>query len=192
MPLLVTQILWINLVTDSGPALAMGVDPEIDDAMARPPRRMSERIIDRTMLLGILAIGLVMGVVTLLTMEIFLPGGMVEGSDSVQVARTAGFTTLVFAQLFNAFNSRSEATSAFRHLFRNGWLWASVAIAAGLQVAVVQLPLLQKAFGTVPLELPHWGVAIAMASLVLWFDELRKLLVRATRRGWARPVGRRP
>ena len=182
VPLLVTQILWINLVTDSGPALAMGVDPEIDDAMARPPRRMSERIIDRDMWLGILTIGLVMAVVTLLTMDIFLPGGVVQGSDSLEVARTAGFTTLVFAQLFNAFNSRSETTSAFRHLFSNRWLWASFAIAAGLQVAVVELPLLQKAFGTASLDLAHWGVAIAMASVVLWFDELRKLVVRATRR----------
>ncbi len=118
VPLLVTQILWINLVTDSGPALAMGVDPEIDDAMARPPRRMSERIIDRQMWLGILSIGLVMAAVTLLTMDIFLPGGVVQGSDSLEVARTAGFTTLVFAQLFNAFNSRSATSSAFRHSVR--------------------------------------------------------------------------
>ena len=80
------------------------------------------------MWLGILAIGLVMGVVTLLTMDIFLPGGLIEGSDSLEVARTAGFTTLVFAQLFNAFNSRSETTSAFRRLFSNRWLWASVAL----------------------------------------------------------------
>lgn len=191
VPLLITQILWINLVTDSGPALAMGVDPEVDDAMARQPRRMGERIIDRRMWLSILAIGLVMGVVTLLTMDIFLPGGMVEGSDSLEVARTAGFTTLVFAQLFNAFNSRFETTSAFRHLFRNGWLWASVTIVAGLQVAVVELPVPQKAFGTASLDLAHWGVAITMASVVLWFDELRKLVGRFTRRsaGTSTPNG---
>ena len=179
VPLLATQILWINLVTDSGPALAMGVDPEIDDVMARPPRRMSERIIDRGMWLGILAIGLVMGVATLLTMDMFLPGGLIEGSDSLQVARTAGFTTLALAQLFNAFNSRSETTSAFHRPFRNRWLWASVALAAVLQIAVVELPFLQRAFGTVPLDLAQWGVAIAMASVVLWFGELRKLFLRA-------------
>ena len=180
VPLLATQILWINLVTDSGPALAMGVDPEIDDVMARPPRRLTDRIIDRQMWLGILSIGLVMGVITLLTMDIFLPGGLVEGSDSLEVARSAGFTTLVFAQLFNAFNSRSETTTAFRHLFSNGWLWASVALGAVLQIAVVQIPFLQTAFGTAPLDMTHWGVAIAMASGVLWFDELRKLVLRAT------------
>lgn len=178
VPLPATQILWINLVTDSGPALAMGVDPEIDDVMARPPRRMTDRIIDRQMWSGVLSIGLVMGVVTLLTMDIFLPGGLAEGSDSLEVARTAGFTTLVFAQLFNAFNSRSETTTAFRHLFSNRWLWASVALGVVLQIAVVQLPVLQAGFGTATLDLAHWGVAIVMASAVLWFDELRKLVLR--------------
>lgn len=181
VPLLATQILWVNLVTDSGPALAMGVDPEIDDVMARPPRRRTDRLIDREMWLGILFIGLVTAVATLLTMDIFLPGGLVEGSDSLDVARTAGFTTLVFAQLFNAFNSRSEFTSAFRHLFSNGWLWASVALGVVLQIAVVEIPFLNTAFGTVPLDLAHWGVAVAMASTVLWFDELRKLVLRGRR-----------
>lgn len=179
VPLLATQILWINLVTDSGPALAMGVDPEIDDVMARPPRRRTDRLIDPEMWRGILFIGVVTAVATLLTMDVFLPGGLVEGSDSLETARTAGFTTLVFAQLFNAFNSRSESISAFRHPFTNAWLWGSVALAVGLQIAVVHLPLLQTAFGTEPLDLTHWGVAVAMASTVLWSDELRKAALRA-------------
>ena len=182
LPLLATQILWINLVTDAGPALAMGVDPEIDDVMDRPPRRPTDRLIDREMWRGILSIGLVMGAATLLAMDIFLPGGLIEGSDSLDVARTAGFTTLVFAQFFNAFNSRSETSSAFRHLFSNGWLWASLALGVVLQIAVVQMPLLQTAFGTAPLDITHWGVAVAMASSVLWFDELRKLILRARHR----------
>jgi magnesium-transporting ATPase (P-type) len=182
VPLLATQILWINLVTDTGPALAMGVDPEIDDVMARPPRQTRERIVDHRMWTGILSIGLVMAIATLLTMDIFLPGGFVEGADSLEVARTAGFTTLVFAQLFNTFNSRSETTSAFSHLFSNHWLWVSVIVAALLQVAVVEVPFLQAAFGTSSLDLAHWTVAIAMASAVLWFDELRKLVHRNTDR----------
>ncbi|MFC7023005.1 cation-translocating P-type ATPase [Promicromonospora thailandica] len=183
VPLLATQILWINLVTDSGPALAMGVDPETDDVMARPPRGMHERIIDARMWTGVLSIGLVMGIATLLTIDIFLPGGLVEGSDSLAVARTAGFTTLVLAQLFNVFNSRSETTSAFHRMFVNRWLWGAVGLGLLLQVAVVQVPFLQVAFGTASLDLAHWGVAVAMASSVLWFDEIRKLLWRARHRG---------
>ena len=190
VPLLATQILWINLVTDSGPALAMGIDPEIDDVMARGPRQRSERILGTRMWLGILSIGLVMGVVSLLTIDIFLPGGLVPGgTDSLDVARTAGFTTLVFAQLFNAFNSRSETTTAFRRLFVNKWLWGSVVLAAVLQVAVVELPVLQRAFGTASLEPGQWAVCVAMASTVLWFDEVRKIVLRAgERRRAAQPI----
>ena len=183
VPLLATQILWINLVTDSGPALAMGVDPEIDDVMARRPRKLTDRIIDRHMWTGILSIGLVMAAATLLTIDIFLPGGLVEGHDSLEVARTAGFTTLVIAQLFNAFNSRSETTSAFHRLFVNKWLWGAVALAFVLQIAIVEVPFLQTAFGTASMDLAHWVVCFAMASLVLWFDELRKLVWRARHRG---------
>ena len=80
VPLLATQILWINLVTDSAPALAMGVDPEIDDVMARPPRRPEDRIMDRAMWFRIMFIGLVMGAATLLTIDMFLPGGAIAGS----------------------------------------------------------------------------------------------------------------
>ncbi len=178
VPLLATQILWINLVTDSAPALAMGVDPEIDDVMARAPRRPDERIMDRAMWTRIMVIGLVMGAVTLLTIDMFLPGGLIPGSDSLEVARTAGFTTLVFAQLFNALNSRSESTSAFRGLFTNAWLWGALALGVVLQVLVVQLPLLQDAFGTAPLDLGHWAATIGMASVVLWAEELVKAIRR--------------
>jgi magnesium-transporting ATPase (P-type) len=178
LPLLATQILWINLVTDSGPALAMGLDPEIDDVMARPPRRQSDRILDRAMWTRIGFIGLVMATVTLLTIDIMLPGGLVEGTSSLEVARTAGFTTLVLAQLFNALNSRSEHTSAFRHLTNNHWLWGAILLAIVLQVAVVHIPVLQTAFGTEALGLDQWALCFAMASLVLWLEELTKLVRR--------------
>jgi magnesium-transporting ATPase (P-type) len=179
LPLLATQILWINLITDSGPALAMGVDPSTDDVMARKPRRLSERTIDARMWAGVIQIGLVMAVVTLLTIDIYLPGGLIEGTRDLATARTAGFTVLVFAQLFNCFNARSETTSAFAHLFVNPWLWGAIALSVLLQVAVVNLEFLNLAFGTVPLEIDQWLLCAAMASVVLWFNELRKLAIRA-------------
>ena len=193
LPLLATQILWINLVTDSGPALAMGVDPEIDDVMVRPPRGIHDRAIDLGMWIGIGVTGFVIAVVTLLTMDVFLPGGLVPGgTDSFDVARTAGFTTLVFAGLFTAFNARSATSSAFRGLFTNAWLWGAVALAVVLQVAVVSLPVLQVAFGTASLDAAHWLVCAGMASVVLWVEELRKLGLRAAARrradGAAAPV----
>jgi P-type Ca2+ transporter type 2C len=178
LPLLATQILWINLITDSAPALAMGVDPETEDVMARSPRRRSERAIDAAMWRGVLEIGLVMALATLLTIDLYLPGGLIEGSRNLDSARTAGFTVLVLAQLFNCFNARSETVSAFRHLFVNGWLWSAIALSLVLQVAVVHLPVLNVAFGTVALGPGQWLVCAAMASSVLWFAELRKWLLR--------------
>ena len=178
LPLLATQILWINLVTDSGPALAMGVDPSSGDVMARPPRRRDERVIDARMWSGVIQVGAVMALATLLTIDIYLPGGLIEGTHTLDNARTAGFTVLVLAQLFNCFNARSDRRSAFASLFVNRWLWGSIALAVLLQVAVVHLAFLNVAFGTVPLSLEQWALCTAMASAVLWTSELRKLAVR--------------
>ena len=178
LPLLATQILWINLITDSGPALAMGVDPPTDDLMARKPRRLTDRVIDRPMWIGVIEIGAVMAAVTLLTIDLYLPGGLIEGAYALDNARTAGFTVLVFAQLFNCFNARSENMSAFRHLFVNAWLWGAIALSTLLQIAVVSFGTLNVAFGTVPLELKQWLVCAAMASVVLWYSEIRKGVAR--------------
>jgi calcium-translocating P-type ATPase len=178
LPLLATQILWINLITDSGPALAIGVDPPTADLMARKPRRPTDRVIDRRMWIAVVEIGVVMAIVTLLTIDLYLPGGLIEGAYGLDSARTAGFTVLVYAQLFNCFNTRSETASAFRHLFANAWLWGAVALSAALQIAVVSFGTLNVAFGTVPLEPEQWFVCVAMASVVLWYGEARKALAR--------------
>ncbi len=154
LPLLATQILWINLITDSGPALAMGVDPETGDVMA---------------------------LAALLTIDLYLPGGLIEGARSLNEARTAGFTVLVFAQLFNCFNARSETVSAFRHPFANRWLWGAVALAVLLQVAVVHLAPLNIVFGTTPLTPGQWIVCLLISSIVLWFAGLRKWALRHRR-----------
>jgi magnesium-transporting ATPase (P-type) len=180
LPLLATQILWINLLTDSAPALAMGVDTEADDVMSRPPRSLKDRVIDRQMWAGVLLIGLVMAVATLATIDLYLPGGLIEGTQTLDNARTAGFTVLVLAQLFNALNARSETGTAFHRLFANRWLWAAIAVSAALQVAVVHVPFLNEAFTTTPLSFGQWLVCLAMASAVLWLSELRKLVIRAT------------
>jgi calcium-translocating P-type ATPase len=176
LPLLATQILWINLITDSGPALAMGIDPTTADVMARKPRRLTDRVIDARMWISVLEIGFVMAVLTLLTIDAYLPGGLIEGTRDLDNARTAGFTVLVLAQLFNCFNTRSETLSAFHRPFVNPWLWAAVAASALLQVAVVHVPLLNVAFGTSPLTLGQWLWCVAIASVVLWIGELHKLV----------------
>ena len=185
VPLLATQILWINLVTDSGPALAMGVDPETDDVMGRGPRKLTDRIIDTHMWQRIIGVGLVMGLLTLLIYDLTLPGGLVGGLEGLAtpdsqfaVARTTVFTALVFMQLFNALNSRSDTGSAFTHMFSNAWLWGSVALVTVLQALVVEVPFLQSAFGTAPLDWIHWAVAVGAGAAVLLYEEVVKLLRR--------------
>ena len=109
LPLLATQILWINLVTDSGPALAMGVDPPTDDVMGRKPRRPDERVIDARMWADVIGIGLVMAAATLFTLDLYLPGGLVEGDRDLANARTAAFTVLVLAQLNRSAEKENRA-----------------------------------------------------------------------------------
>jgi Ca2+-transporting ATPase len=179
LPLLATQILWINLITDSAPALAMGIDPPGENVMRRDPRPPTRRVLDAQMWSSVLQTGLVMALAALFALDLQLPGGLVEGEHTLQSARTASFTTLAFAQLFNCFNTRSAIASVRHGLFTNVWLWGSVVLAAVLQVAVVQLPAGNAAFGTVPLTLTDWLVCTGLGSSVLVHGELRKLALRA-------------
>ncbi len=193
VPLLATQILWINLLTDAAPALALGVEPADHDVMLRPPRDPRGAVIGRRTWLAILLVGAVMAASTLAVMDWGLPGGLLTGPGAEQGlgrARTMAFTTLVLAQLFNVFNARFADRSAFHRLGANRWLWGAVATSAALQVAVVHLPLLQRSFRTVPLGPGDWLGCLAAGSAVLWVEELRKWVARgraAKPRGSAAP-----
>jgi P-type Ca2+ transporter type 2C len=185
VPLLATQILWINLMTDTAPALAIGVDPPADNVMQRPPRGFTDRVIDRSMWIGIGWVGIVMAAVTLAALDMRLPGGFIGGSGTIIEARTMAVTTLVFAQLFNAFNARSDRVSAFHHLFSNPLLWGAIALSTVLQVAVVHVSLLNRAFDTMPLTGRDWMICVGLASIVLWADEAKKFAQRTlAKRTW--------
>jgi Ca2+-transporting ATPase len=179
LPLLATQILWINLVTDGAPALALGVDPADPGVMSQPPRPRSEGVITRSMWWGILYVGAIMAAGTLLVLDARLPGGVIEGSGDIRYARTMAFTTLVFFSLFTVFNARSDEQSAFVGITANHWLWGAVLLSLTLQVAVVHVPFLQQAFSTVALDAGDWLSCAAVGSAVLWLRELSKLLLRA-------------
>ena len=177
LPLLATQILWINLITDGAPALALGLDPADPEVMNRPPRPKGSGVITRRMWGGIAFVGIIMAVGTLLVLDYGLPGGLIQGSGDLPYARTMAFTTLVLFQLFNAPNARSDERSAFHRLFRNPWLRGALVLSLALQILVVYAPFLQPAFGTVSLNLGDWLVCVAVASSVLWLRELSKLFV---------------
>jgi len=178
LPLLATQILWINLVTDGPPALALGVDEASADIMRRPPRRRGERVVTGSMWGGIFLVGAVMAIGTLGVLDAALPGGLIAGTGSVPYAQTMAFTTLTLFQLFNVFNARSDEMSAFSGLFSNRWLWGAVGLSLLLHVAVIYSPFLQRAFSTVSLGWSDWLVCISVASIVVVARETSKAIHR--------------
>jgi Ca2+-transporting ATPase len=175
LPLLATQILWINLVTDGAPALALSVDSADTGTMSKPPRPRGEGVITPRMWAGILFVGAIMAAGTLLIFDASLPGGLIDGAGSLAYGQTMAFTTLTLFQLFNVFNARSDERSAFANLFTNHWLWSAVGLSLVLHMAVVYMPFLQSAFSTVPLSIGDWIICVAMASSVLWLRELSKV-----------------
>jgi Ca2+-transporting ATPase len=181
LPLLATQILWINLVTDGAPALALGVDPTDKGLMTVPPRPRGEGVVTARMWTGIVFVGAIMAIGTLGVLDASLPGGLIEGSGRLRYGQTMAFTTLMLFQIFNVFNARSDEDSAFQGLFANHWLWLAVILSLLLQVMVVYTPFLQQAFSTVSLSLGDWLLCIAVASSVLWLREASKLVRRAPR-----------
>jgi Ca2+-transporting ATPase len=178
LPLLATQILWINLVTDGPPALALGLDPADEGVMRQPPRPTGERVITPRMWRGIFFVGIIMAAGTLFVLDAATPGGFVAGAGDLQYGQTMAFTTLMLFQIFNVVNARSDERSAFVHLFTNQWLWAAIGASLALQVLVVYVPFLQRAFGTVGLTARDWVMCVAVASTVLWLREASKLLAR--------------
>ena len=139
LPLLATQILWINLVTDGLPALALGVDPADSDVMNRPPRPRSEGIVTRRMWAGILFVGAIMATGTLL---ISMPACRWPDQRNGHLALCSddGIDTLMMFQIFNVFNARSDEQSAFHGFFRNNWLWGAIGLSLALKWPLCTCP----------------------------------------------------
>lgn len=161
LPLVAIQILWMNLVTDGLPAMALGVDPIERDIMLRPPRNPRESIFSHGLGWRIILNGAVIGLLTLAVFWLALGSG-----QGVDLARTMAFNTLVFLQLFYVFACRSEHTTIRElGLFSNPHLFIAVLISAGLQLAVTYVPFLRPIFHTVPMGLEHWLLVLSVAAL---------------------------
>ena len=178
LPLTATMVLWINLVTDSFPALAVGIDPLDRSLMHRPPRVASEGVISRRMWIGISVASVVMAGGTLALLDAGLPGGLIEGDGDTRYARTLAFNALVLFQLFDVLCIRSDEASIRAGLFSNPWLWASIAFAVVLQLAVIYVPAMQQAFGTTALDARDWALTVAVASTIVVARELLKAVFR--------------
>jgi len=172
LPLLPVQILWINLVTDGLPALALAVDPADTDLMQRPPRPPQEQFLTRARLLRLFVQGAFLAVITLLAFLYCL-----YGMDlNLERARTLTFTVMVLAQLFHALNNRSEDRSIFAlSLWTNKPLLATVGLSALLQAVIVSWPPVQSIFQVAPFDPEHWVLAIGMGMLPLVAMEIWKV-----------------
>ena len=176
LPLLAIQILWVNLITDSLPALALGMEPPDPDLMKRRPRRSGEGIIDRLMAADLALIGLVIGLGTLGIFWWLLPSGEVY-------ARTMAFTTLVVFQLWNVIGCKAAGRTAFsRTTFDNPYIWAAIVASFALLAIIMYVPLLRDMFSIVPLTAQDWAVVIVLTLPVLIVIELRKVLTRLATR----------
>jgi Ca2+-transporting ATPase len=182
LPLLATQILWVNLVTDSFPALALGVDTPEAGLMRHAPRDPRAGVITARMWSGLAVAAAVIAAGTLLALDAGLPGGLIAGPGPVEYGRTLAFNTLVLYELVYVFCIRSETEVAWRPLFNNAWLWSAVTAGVAAQAAVIYIPALQRAFGTVPLAAGDWMFCAAIASTVAIAREVQKAWWRAVDR----------
>jgi len=175
LPLIPIQILWMNLVTDGLPAVALGMDPGDDDIMERPPRNAQESIFARRLHLKIGFSGLLISLCTLAIFVISLR----HNPDDLARARTLAFTTLVMAQLVFVFECRSEYHSIFEiGLFSNLYLVAAVIISTLMQILVLYQPWLQRVFGTIPLTMDEWLLVLSFAAFPLVIDTAARLAKR--------------
>jgi Ca2+-transporting ATPase len=172
LPLLPLQILWINLVTDGLPALALGVEPAEADTMQRPPRNPHEHVFARGLGLHVLIIGIVCGALSLGT-------GWWYYRDGNPCWQTMAFTTLTFTAFTLAYGHRTEYRSIFRvPFFANKMMFLSLGATFLLQMAVIYVPACQAVFKTVSLSFSELGVAIAAGVVALIASELLKPFLR--------------
>lgn len=185
-PLEAIQILWVNLVTDGPPALALGVETGEPDTMRRPPRDPKEGVFTRDGVWAVFAYGLCMGILTLIG---YYVGSRSASPDAVAAGRTMAFGVLVFAQLFHAFNIRCGIGSVFtRSPLGNRPLLLSLAASVALQLVVMLYPPLMRVFKATELAGWQWAAVVGLAAVMVPAAEcvkwvLRRLGGRAARGG---------
>ena len=176
LPLAAVQILWINLVTEGTLTVNLIMDPLEGDEMRGPPA--DQRLITRSML-NRMALMVPASVAATLGFYIW----RLSTGVPFELVQSETFTVLAVCQWFNVLNCQSETRSAFQlGIFRNVWLLGGLALANVLQVAVIYAPPMNRIFHTVPINFSDFILIGAVASLVLWVEELRKLIVRLRRR----------
>jgi len=167
-PLLPIQILFVNLVTDGLPAIALGVDPADPDIMFEKPRGKNESVFSRGLTEKILIRGCLIGVCTILS---FI-GGKYYGM-SIEACRTLALGTLVLSQLIHVFECRSEKHSLFEiNPFTNLYLIGAVGISVAMLLSIVYIPFLQNVFHTIPLNMGQWLIILFFSGIISFINSL--------------------
>ncbi|OIO21396.1 hypothetical protein AUJ17_02920 [Candidatus Micrarchaeota archaeon CG1_02_47_40] len=167
LPMTVLQMLWINIIMDGPPAVALGFEPAAADTMQRKPRDPGEPFVTRNLITSILFNGAAMAAGTVAVFAYYLQNEPVK-------AGTVAFTTFVAFQLANALNCKSRSQSIFGNLLSNKYLFLAIIISISLQLAMIYLSFFQQYFQTVSLSLSDWTVIVGAAALILVFEEIKK------------------
>lgn len=189
-PLKSIQLLWVNLVTDSLPAISLGVDPVDKDIMKKKPISPSKGIFSDGLGLKIILEGMLIGALSLCAYIIgirlydassldlsFFSGKSTIAITSIvepKIGRTMAFAVLSLSQLFHSFNMRSEHSLTKIGLFSNPNLILSFIICACLQIAVISIPTLASIFNVVPLSIPQWSLVLALSFMPIFLVEIQK------------------
>ncbi len=180
-PLAPIQLLWLNLVTDGAPALALSTEKGDPDIMDQPPRSPKEPIINRHMTIGVITQTIAITAITLVAFWVGLTHKGGSPIDNLELAETMAFVTLSTSELLRAFTARSERYPLLKlGIFTNKWMNIAVLFSLVLVIAVVYLPFLNPIFKTVPLGLAEWELILPLllipsvvAELVKWWISRR-------------------
>ena len=177
LPLLAIQILWINVVTETIPAIALSVEKSKSDVMNDKPTKKNEPLLNRNDFTWILFISLIITLGTLGIYYYTLNGSSLTFNSNLftnqnhlyPYAITMAFTTFVLFQMFNIINNKFRSHYIFtKHIWENGWLWAGICSVIILQLLIIYVPSLNLLFTTAPLTIKDWGIATIIASSVIW------------------------
>ncbi|MGL5084744.1 MAG: cation transporting ATPase C-terminal domain-containing protein, partial [Clostridium sp.] len=174
-PLLPIHILWVNLITDSFPALSLGVDPGDHDVMANKPRNPKESLFSGVGGKLLIVNGVLIGVITLVAFKVgerLYPGSLMH-------AQTMSFVVLSVSQLFYSLAMRNETKSLFQvGVFKNKWLIGSIILGITLQLIIITVPPLASIFKVYALTLSDWGIVIGLSLIPFIINEIIKIFLR--------------
>ncbi|MEK3722083.1 calcium-translocating P-type ATPase, SERCA-type [Paenibacillus sp. FSL H8-0034] len=193
LPLVPIQILWVNLVTDGLPAMALGVDQAEKDLMQQKPRGARENIFARRLGWKIISRGMLIGICTLAAFLIALQQGLHDDAATLIKAQTVAFATLVMAQLIHVFDCRSSRSIFHRNPLQNRYLVLAVLSSLLLMLAVLYIEPLQPIFKTVPLDIKDWIVVLVFAGIPTFLMGFGSLMSKPSKRkpvryGTTKPV----